>query len=105
MEIDLRHLDAVEVAAVRQQITNLIGHRAVEMVNVTIEHIKNGNYQAMKYLFEMAGLFPAGTAEETPGADSLAKTILGCLGIEEASSGYQAAKRDAGGKVEADAVK
>jgi hypothetical protein len=60
----------------------------------------------MKYLFEMVGLFPATTPEETPAKDSLAKTLLRHLGIPEASnSSAAAATRDPCEKVDADAVK
>jgi hypothetical protein len=55
----------------------------------------------MKYLFEMVGLFPATTPEETAPEDSLAKTLLNYLGVSEGSS----AKCDPGSTVDADAVK
>jgi hypothetical protein len=60
----------------------------------------------MKYLFEMVGLFPVVTPEGTPAEDSLAKTLLNCLGIPEGpSSSREAAQRDRSENVEADAVK
>ena len=37
----------------------------------------------MKYLFEMIGLYPAATQEETQGEDSLARTLLRRLGLPE----------------------
>lgn len=104
-EIDVNSdpLHPGEPAAIRQQVKTLVLHQAVEMVEVTIEHIKAGNYQAMKYLFEIAGLFPAATGEETPEGSSLAKTLLSCLGIEEPDA--KTGSRDAQQGVEVDAVK
>ena len=105
-EVDLQHGHQVELGAVRQQVTNLVVNHAVELVGHTLEHIKRGNHQAMKYLFEMVGLFPATTPDETPAEGSLAKTLLSYLGVPEGSnSNAEAAKCDPGSKVDADAVK
>ena len=46
---------AVDLAAIRQQITNLVGNGAVGMVETTIEEVGKGHYLGMKYLFEMVG--------------------------------------------------
>jgi len=48
----------IDLAQVRQQITNIIGSEAEEMVWAGIEEGKKGHYQAMKFLFEAAGIFP-----------------------------------------------
>jgi hypothetical protein len=105
IDLDLRHSSQVELETVRQQVTNLVVNHAVELVSHTLEHIKRGNHQAMKYLFEMVGLFPATTPEETPAEDSLARTLLSYLGIPDASnSSTQATTPDPGEKVDSDAV-
>ena len=57
------------------------------MVETTIEQVQNGHYQALKYLFEMIGLYPAAGAQETPPEDSLVKTLLRHLGISEEETG------------------
>jgi len=106
VEVDLQHGHQVELGAVRQQVTNLVVNHAVDLVAHTLEHIKRGNYQAMKYLFEMVGLFPATTPDEAPAEDSLAKTLLSYLGVPEGlNSNAEAAKCDPGSRVDADAVK
>ena len=69
--------------ALRQQITSLVCAEAVPMVETTIEQVQNGHYQALKYLFEMIGLYPAVGGQETPDEDFLAKTLLRHLGISE----------------------
>jgi hypothetical protein len=72
-----------DLNAIRQQITNLVGGQALSMVNDTIEEVGKGHYLAMKYLFEMIGLFPANGHEESPVEDSLAKTLMRRLGLPE----------------------
>ena len=37
------------------------------MVKTTMEEAEKGHYVAMKYLFEMIGLYPAATEEEIQG--------------------------------------
>jgi hypothetical protein len=81
---DTTHL-AVSFDVLRQQIAKLVTDDALDMVRKTIDHAKNGQYQALKYLFEMVGLYPATTDEETPQEDSLAKILLKRLGISEES--------------------
>jgi hypothetical protein len=75
----------VDLAAVREQITRLVGNEAVGMVKTTIEEVEKGHYLAMKYLFEMVGLSPATAPEEAPQEDSLAKTLLRRLQLPEAA--------------------
>ncbi len=72
-----------DLAAIREQITNLVGNEAVGMVETTIAEVEKGHYLALKYLFEMIGLYPTAGAEETPGEDSLARTLLRRLGFPE----------------------
>ena len=76
-------LKQVDLGAVREQITNLVGNRAVEMVEITMDEVDKGHYLAMKYLFEMVGLCPATTPEEALQEDSLAKTLLRRLRLPE----------------------
>ena|ERR1700690_4231064 len=42
----------VDLEAVRQQISDLVGGQAVELVEITIAEADKGHYGAMKYLFE-----------------------------------------------------
>jgi len=77
-------LKQVDLGAIREQITNLVGNGAVDMVETTMEEVGKGRYLAMKYLFEMIGLCPATTADEAPEEDSLAKTLLRRLQLPEA---------------------
>jgi hypothetical protein len=73
----------VDLAEIRQQITNLVGNDAVSMVETTIEEVGKGHYQGMKYLFELIGLYPATVTDEAPAQDSMAATLLRRLGLPE----------------------
>jgi len=101
-------LKQVDLGAVREQITNLVGNGALEMVKVTMNEASQGHYLAMKYLFEMVGLCPATTPEETLEEDSLAKTLLRRLKLpEEISPGTKVSEDSGAAPVEqkSDAVK
>ena len=104
-------LKQVDLGAIREQITNLVGNGAVDMVETTMEEVGKGRYLAMKYLFEMIGLCPASTLEAAPQEDSLARTLLRRLQLpEEPNTGVEVTKDCATDAVEAakqdsDAVK
>jgi len=88
-----RVLKQVDLGVVQEQITNLVGNRAVEMVETTIEEVGKGHYLAMKCLFELIGLSPASTSEEAPEEDSLAKVLLRRLKLpEEVNPGSEVTK-------------
>jgi len=73
----------VDLETVRQQINDLVGSQAVNLVEITIAEADKGHYGAMKYLFEMIGLYPASGEEAVPREDSLARTLLRRLGLPE----------------------
>jgi hypothetical protein len=50
---------SVDIARVRQAMTRLVTHQAGEMVKAVIDDAKKGHSAALKYLFEMIGLYPA----------------------------------------------
>src|SRR5262249_21968871 len=59
----------VDIVAVRQGATNLISAKP-NMVRAAIETCKKGHYQAMKFLFDGASIFPVSETpenEEQPG--------------------------------------
>src|SRR5579864_7958062 len=76
-------LKRVDLGLVREQITNLVGNRAVKMVETTIEEVGKGHYLAMKCLFELIGLCPATAPEVAVEEDSLAQTLLRRLQLPE----------------------
>ena len=60
-----------------------MGQEALNMVESTIEAVNNGQYAALKYLFEAVGLFPADIQDGTQGQDVLAPNLLRALGLPE----------------------
>jgi hypothetical protein len=72
-----------DFAALRQQIRNRVGQEALGMVEATIDAVNNGQYAALKYLFEAVGLFPSDVQSETQQQDTLAPTLLRALGLPE----------------------
>jgi len=77
---------AVDLNVVRQNIANLIGASAVSMVKTTIAEVDKGHYAAMKYLFELVGLFPSDGEPAAAGDGVLGKTLLRRLGLPEEST-------------------
>ena len=76
-----------DLSVLRGQITDLVARSAVAMVQQAIDAVnEEGQYQAIKYLFEMIGLYPASAAEGSPIEDSLVKTLLHHLGLPEGTS-------------------
>jgi hypothetical protein len=93
---------------VRKKIGNMVGKKAVNMVGSAISEAGKGHFPAMKYLFEMSGLYPAVEAEGTPEEESLAKTLLLRLGVPEEPIVEGPATKDSpamGAGVTGDAVK
>ena len=69
-------------AEVRKKVSVLVKQDAAEMVKAVIEKGKKGLLPNVKYLFEMAGVYPlAPVSEGTEEEDSLAKTLLERLNI------------------------
>jgi hypothetical protein len=74
---------SVDLAEIRERIANLVSEEAGRMVESAIEEAHQGHFGAMKYLFEIVGLYPAGDAEGGHAENSLAKTLLHRLGLPE----------------------
>jgi hypothetical protein len=106
--VSKKALKRVDLGVIGEQITNLVGNRAIEMVEITMEEVDKGHYLAMKYLFEMIGLCPATAPEGAIQEDSLAKTLLRRLRFpEESDPGTEVTKECVAEPVEqeSDAVK
>jgi hypothetical protein len=76
----------VDMAAVREEIKNLVGNAAAGMVASGIEEANKGHYAAMKFLFELVGLYPAPEgAEQGEEKGGIARVLLGRLGVARSS--------------------
>jgi len=73
-----------EVEVLRNELRSLVAQAAREMVETAIRQAMRGQYQAMKYLFEMVGLFPADAETAASQQDPLAAELLKRLGIAHA---------------------
>jgi hypothetical protein len=60
-----------------------VSSEAVNLVESTIAEADKGHYPAMKYLFEIIGLYPTPGGETPAEEGSLAKTLLRRLGLPE----------------------
>ena len=70
-----------DLAELRRKITGLVAQNAVAMVQRAIDSVnEEGQYQAIKYLFEMIGLYPAVASENQEPEDGLAQILLRQLG-------------------------
>lgn len=84
----------IDYAALRQRIRKRVGDEALNMVEATISAVNDGQYAALKYLFEAVGLFPAEIQDEGQRQDGLAPTLLRALGLPEASVLENAVTKD-----------
>ena len=84
----------MDLAEIRQQITNLVGNDAVGMVEITMEEVGKSHYLGMKYLFEMIGLYPATGEEGTLVPDSMAAVLMRRLGLPENAAPEQIVTKD-----------
>ena len=75
--------EPMDKEALRGEISKQVRIAALGMLGKTIEQVNDGHYQAMKYLFEMIGLFPAPAMQDAPQEDSLAGMLLSRLGMGE----------------------
>lgn len=91
----------VNLADVREQIAARVGHDALDMVETTIEEAGKGHYLAMKYLFEMIGLYPATAPDEALPEDSMVRTLLRRLGLPEEPAPEDAVTKDSRAEVPA----
>ena len=79
---------AEELSELRRKISELVAQNAVPMVQQAIDSVREeGQYQAIKYLFEMIGLFPAVAQENSESQDTLAQVLLEQLGLAPIQAG------------------
>ena len=69
----------IDLDTVRQKIANAVTRRAVELVDAMMQHIEEGNFQAMKYLFEAVGLLPIKMEDAQSAQNELGKKLSDLL--------------------------
>ena len=72
-------------AQVRKDVSRMVESEAVEMAQAVIDEGKKGQLATMKYLFEMAAIYPAQADQDAATADEdcFAKTLLHRLNIPD----------------------
>jgi hypothetical protein len=79
---DSKAKSAEEIQKVRNSVTNLILKNSQDMAARVVQSVtEGGQVAALKYLWEMSGLFPF-EAGENGENDSLAKILLARMGLE-----------------------
>jgi hypothetical protein len=70
---------------VREDIAGMVKSGALDIAEVVMDHAMAGELAPVKFLFEMAGVYPASTDGSTESAeeDCLAKTLLDRLNIPD----------------------
>ena len=82
LRLDSKAKTAEEVQKVRNGVTNLILKSSQEMAARVVQSVtEGGQVAALKYLWEMSGLFPF-EAGENGERDSLAKILLARMGLQ-----------------------
>jgi hypothetical protein len=79
---DSKAKTAEEIQKVRNSVTNMILNSSEEMTARVVQSVtEGGQVAALKYLWEMAGMFPF-EAGENGERDSLAKILLARMGLQ-----------------------
>jgi hypothetical protein len=78
---------SLDMANVREQITELVCQKASAMISSTIAQVEKGHYTALKFLLEIAGIYPIRSKDAEEEDYGLAKTLLERLGLQEEASG------------------
>lgn len=74
----------VDLAQVREDISNMVGSEAKELAHAVVEEGRKGQLAPVKYLFEAIGLYPAPQENQAkPEEASMARTLLHRLGLPE----------------------
>lgn len=96
VEIRPRNIAAADMDffVLRRQIRNRVGQEALGMIESTIDAVNNGQYAALKYLFEAVGLFPGDVSDQSQQQDVLAPALLRALGLTEFPATKNAVTKD-----------
>jgi len=81
--VDSKAKSAEEIQKVRNKVTNMILSNSEEMAERVMQSVtEGGQVAALKYLWEMSGLFPFEADGENGEADCLAKVLLERMGLQ-----------------------
>jgi hypothetical protein len=73
-----------EIQNVRNQVANVIVTASVDMTKRVVRSVsEGGNVVALRFLWEIAGMFPVSAPETSEEHDSVAKSLIESLGLYE----------------------
>jgi hypothetical protein len=73
-----------ELQNVRNQVANVIVNASVDMTKRVVRSVsEGGNVVALRFLWEIAGMFPASSPEGAGDHESVAKSLIESLGLYE----------------------
>ena len=88
-----------ELQNARNQVANVIVNASVDMTKRVVRSVsESGNVVALRFLWEIAGLFPASVPEGIENQESIAKSLIEKLGLYDEFP----ASHDEGSDVKAD---
>jgi hypothetical protein len=77
-----------EMERARNQVVNLIVDSSVEMTQRVVRSVsERGNVQALRFLWEMAGMFPTAPASDDGDEEASARALLEKFGVCEERDG------------------
>src|SRR5262245_24037741 len=80
--VDSKAKTAEEVQKLRNRVQNLIFNNSQKMAERVVQSVtEGGQVPALKYLWEMSGLFPFESSDENGERESLAKILLERMGL------------------------
>jgi hypothetical protein len=82
-QVDSKAKSAEEIQQVRNRVANLIFDKSQAMAERVVQTVtEGGQVAALKYLWEMSGLFPFEGSDENGERESLAKILLERMGLQ-----------------------
>src|SRR5215813_2556849 len=98
--VDSKAKSAEEIQKIRNKVNNLIFQKSQAMAERVVQTVtEGGQVAALKYLWEMSGLFPFESSDENGERESLAKILLERMGLGDK---IPATAADDGGDVESE---
>ena len=79
-----------DIQRVQNRVTNVILDGSVEMARRVVQTVaEGGQITALKFLWDVVGLFPPGERSDEESPDTLAKILLERMGLEDDESGEE----------------
>ena len=92
-----------ELQDARNRIVNVIVNSSVDMTKQAVRSVnEKGNVSALRFLWEIAGMFPTSASGDVEEQESVAKSLIEKLGLYEEFSTIHGSEGDGKGDVESE---